>query len=398
MNKVIKNETEYEAALLRLEDLMDRNPDPGTPESEEMELLTVLIQDYESQKYHFATPDPVEAIKFRMEQGKLKPRDLIPFIGSRSKVSEILSKKRPLTLGMIRALHSGLGIPARSLIQQAEECETMDTDWDRFPLKEMIARGWVKAPPGADVRPCDILTSFFARARIGNLESVRCRSSHIRSARSMDDYALTAWSARVLIKASENPPKAKYQRESLTPDFMIRLIRLSSDSDGPLNAKYFLRDHGIPLMIERHLPGTYLDGAALKLVDLPPVIGLTLRYDRIDNFWFTLMHELAHLALDAGSETNIFYDDLDTEPEQDPHESEADQLAGEAIISEREWSRSAASRLCTAEAAERLASQLQIHPAIVAGRMRHEFKNYRLLTNLVGHRQVRKLFPEVNWG
>lgn len=398
MNKVIRSEADYAEALLKLENLMDRNPAPGTPESEELELLSLLIQDYESKRYHFAAPDPVEAIKFRMEQQNLTPRDLIPYIGSRGKVSEILARNRPLTLSMIRALHSGLGIPASALIQGKEQCEEVDIDWDRFPLKEIIGRGWVKpAGPPESIRSEDVLRPFFDKAGIGDLQKVLCRSSHIRTARPMDDYALMAWSARVLIRAPADPPAAKYQREKLTPDFLTQVSRLSAFDDGPLKVRNFLRGHGIFLVVERHLPGTYLDGAALGIQRGNPVIGLTLRYDRIDNFWFTLMHELAHLALHLDNESNIFYDDLDVGPEDDPREREAELLASEALIPNQVWKKSAASRVHSAEAVERLAKQLQIHPAIIAGRIHHEFKAYRLLNKLVGHRQVRKLFLEGNW-
>jgi len=109
------------------------------------------------------------------------------------------------------------------------------------------------------------------------------------------------------------------------------------------------------------------------------------------------MHELAHVALSHNDEDGIYYDDLETDAEGD-RELAADQLAGEALIPSDEWKKSPASHLRSPEAAEHLAKRLEIHPAIVAGRMRHEFKAYRLLNKLVGHGQVRRLFPEVKWG
>ena len=94
-------------------------------------------------------------------------------------------------------------------------------------------------------------------------------------------------------------------------DFLTQVARLSWSDDGPRAAQEFLAQHGIPLVIERHLPRTYLDGAALRLGDGRPVVALTLRYDRIDGFWFCLLHELAHvgrhLDRDAGT---AFIDDL----------------------------------------------------------------------------------------
>lgn len=398
MNKVIKNRTEYEETLRALEELLDRDPAPGTPENEELELLTLLVQEYESRQYQFVTPNPIEAIRFRMEQQKLTPRDLIPYMGSRSKVSEVLSGKRPLTLSMIRALHSGLGIPASVLIQEKDQNEEAHIDWDRFPIKQMIALGWIPTPKGT-VRSEEILRPFFAA--VGDLkpQAILYRSSiHVRSARSMDDYALAAWSARVLARASVSPPVVKYKPGILTDDCLRKVAQLSVSDTGPLLGRDFLKDNGIQLVVERHLPRTYLDGAVIMTNKLQPVIGLTLRYDRIDNFWFTVMHELAHLALHLDNESDIFYDDLDIEGDEDPREREANQLAGEALIPQETWNKSPASRLRSPVAAEHLAKQLQIHPAIVAGRMQHEFKAYQLLSNLVGHRKVRRLFPETKWG
>ena len=397
MNKVIKNKTKYEETLFALEELLDRDPAPGTPENEELELLALLIQDYESRQFEFAPPTPIEAIKFRMEQQNLTPRDLIPYIGSRSKVSEVLSKKRPLTLSMMRALHSGLGIPASVLIQEQDEDEEADIDWDRFPIKQMIAWGWITAP-ASQVRSEEILRPFFAA--VGDLkpQAILCRSSsHVRAARSMDDYSLAAWSARVLAKASVSPLVVQYEPGILSYEFLCKVAQLSVSDTGPLLAGDFLKEHGIQFVVERHLPRTYLDGAVIMIDKLCPVIGLTLRYDRIDNFWFTLMHELAHLALHLDSESDIFYDDLDIEAEDDPREREANKLAGEALIPHDAWENSPASRLRSPQAAEHLAKQLNIHPAIVAGRMQHEFKAYQLLRNLVGTGKLRRLFPEVNW-
>jgi HTH-type transcriptional regulator / antitoxin HigA len=140
-----------------------------------------------------------------------------------------------------------------------------------------------------------------------------------------------------------------------------------------------------------------LDGAAVLKHEGRPVIGLTLRHDRIDNFWFCLMHELGHVALHLDEKSSQFYDDLDVEAKSDSREREADEMAGEALIPEREWRKSPASRLRSPEAVQYLANKLRIHPAIVAGRIRHQFKSFRVLNQFVGHGQVRRLFPEINW-
>jgi HTH-type transcriptional regulator/antitoxin HigA len=116
--KVIKTEKEHKAALARIEELMDARP--GTREGEELDLLSALVDLYEKEAYPIDEPDPIEAILFRMEQQGLKPRDLVPYMGSKSKVSEVLSRRRGLSLNMIRGLASGLGIPADVLVREPQ--------------------------------------------------------------------------------------------------------------------------------------------------------------------------------------------------------------------------------------------------------------------------------------
>ena len=112
--KPIKTEKDYEAALKRVEILWD-NAKPNTVEGDELDILATLIEQYESKKYHIDLPDPIEAIKFRMEQMGLTQKDLAKMIGA-NRVSEILNRKRKLSLNMIRILYSNLNIPAESLI------------------------------------------------------------------------------------------------------------------------------------------------------------------------------------------------------------------------------------------------------------------------------------------
>lgn len=114
--KIIKSEAEYEAVLAHVESLMDAAP--GSPEEEELELFALLVEQYEKENYPIDLPDPVDAILFRMEQQGLTRKDLIPYLGSAGKVSEVLNRKRPLSLTMIRHLHEGLGIPADILLQE----------------------------------------------------------------------------------------------------------------------------------------------------------------------------------------------------------------------------------------------------------------------------------------
>ncbi|WP_322999923.1 transcriptional regulator [Castellaniella sp.] len=113
----IRTDADYKAALKTISRLMEHDPDMGTPEGDRLDVLTTLVQAYEAKNFQIDPPDPIEAIKFRMEQAGLTAKDLEPMIGQRNRVYEVLNRKRSLTLPMIWKLHKGLGIPAENLIQ-----------------------------------------------------------------------------------------------------------------------------------------------------------------------------------------------------------------------------------------------------------------------------------------
>jgi HTH-type transcriptional regulator/antitoxin HigA len=334
-----------------------------------------------------------------MEQQDLKQKDLVPYIGSPSKVSEVMSGKRSLTLSMMRALHSHLAIPATVLLQGGNALEEADKDtvaWTRFPLKEMVARGWISG--SIQREPERLLGSFFSQ--IGSpmeIAALLKRTETTRTARSMDPFALAAWKARIVNRATDDVPKVAYKPDSVDLKFMREVAQLSWAESGPRLAQEFLRTHGIPLIIEPHLSHTHLDGAAIMQGLDRPIIGMTIRHDRIDNFWFCLMHELAHISLHYGQGITHFFDNLDLKESTDPRELAADRLAAEALIPKEEWNRSPAKSLRSPEAAQHLARKLRIHPAIIAGRMRREAGSYKILNQLIGQGKVRLCFPEVNW-
>jgi HTH-type transcriptional regulator/antitoxin HigA len=120
MLRVIKNSQEHEAYLERAYELMQLDLQPDSPESDELELLSILIEDYEKRAHPVKSPNPIEAIRYRMDQLGLKPSELQKILGSRSRASEIMNGKRKLSLGMIRKLKNRLGIPAEILIQDYE--------------------------------------------------------------------------------------------------------------------------------------------------------------------------------------------------------------------------------------------------------------------------------------
>jgi HTH-type transcriptional regulator/antitoxin HigA len=114
----IRTEADHRAALRQISALMETDPEPGTPEGDRLDILATLVQAYEARHFPIGAPDPVEAIKFRMEQSGLTVKDLEPIIGRSNRVYEVLNHKRPLTLAMIRRLHRSLGIPAEVLISE----------------------------------------------------------------------------------------------------------------------------------------------------------------------------------------------------------------------------------------------------------------------------------------
>jgi HTH-type transcriptional regulator/antitoxin HigA len=394
--KVINTKQDYEEALELVGELMDKDPSPDSEDGEKLNLLATLIHDYESRMIPNSLPDPIDAILFRMEQQNLKPNDLVPYLGSRSKVSEILSRKRALTLSMIRALETGLGIPAKVLVKKSNDFKDEEFDWNRFPLREMEKRGYINKKLSTKIDIKQLIENFLSPIGTQAQLSVMLRKSNYRSARPVNRYALLAWATFIVKEAKKTKGLAKFNHRNINLELMQKVVQLSKKKDGPLLARALLKNYGIAVIIEPHFPQTYLDGATLFLDKEHPIIGLTLRYDRLDNFWFTLMHELAHLSLHYHKNLNFFFDDLDS-MDTNEHEHEADHLAQETLIPESKWESSPARIIPSPIAAESLANELGIHPAIVAGKMRRVGGKYIYLTNIINQAKARVYFPEKKW-
>ena len=404
--RVLKREADYEAALAYVETLMDAAP--GSPEEEELEVFALLVDTYEQTHYPIDLPDPIEAIKFRMEQQDLLQKDLVRYIGSQSKVSEVLNRRRPLSLTMIRALHEGLGIPAEVLLQESGEGISEDC-YDRrdFPFTAMFKRGYFAqfrgSLPEARLRSEALLGRFFSVFGNTTPQPVLCR----RTDRNQDINALVAWQAQALRLAQAEAEQVPDYDARTVDDVVLRaLVKQSYFSTGPKNARELLNRCGIHLIVLRHLPQTYLDGASFIAPWGRPVVGLTLRYDRLDNFWFTLLHELAHIRLHLHQAGVAFFDEtwhvgIETaQTSEDAREREANALAQELLIPAEIWEQKR-SNLPTSrseDAVRQTAEELRISPAIVAGRIRWETQDYAQLGSLVGARQVREQFVEYEVG
>ena len=404
----IRTEEDYEAALARVAGLMESlSPPEGQIEDEdhpariELEVLTDLVEHYEERHYPIDPPSPIAAIEFEIDQRGLTQRDLVPLIGSRAKVSEVLSGKRAITMSMARALHRHLSISADVLLQQPDadlNDSLSDIDWRRFPLKAMARLGWIPDTPDLRGHAEETMRDLISRAggpQVAEAYLFR-KNDHRRMNAKTDPYALRAWCWQVLASANGHPSAAPYEFGTVTPALLRNVAGFSSSENGPREAVELLARHGIAVEAVPHLPRTHLDGAALRLGDGRPVVGLTLRYDRIDNFWFCLLHELAHIGLHLDTEDEIFVHDHSLRNQEgyaaSTQELEADEWAEEALIPKAAWDESEVARNPYGMAVIALALDLGIHPAIVAGRVRYKSGNYRLLSQFVGSGQVRRQF------
>lgn len=395
----IRTEADHKATLARIDALMDAGAD--SPEADELSVLADLVEAYEAKHFPIELPTPVEAIRFRMEQAGLEPRDLEPYIGSRGKVSEVLSGKQPLTLAMIRALHKHLGIPAEVLVRGASPAgstaKTASLDWGRFPINQMAKRGWVRSVTSSKAKAEDLIGELIASA--GGMKAVPMplcrRNDAMRQNAKTDTYALLAWCLKALAASRDQKLTGSYKSGSITLEALAELAKLSAHEDGPKRARKALSSWGVHLICVSHLPKTYLDGAALRCAEGgAPIVALTLRYDRIDNFWFSLLHELAHVGRHFNGEIEAFVDDFSLRESpsrhEDPRENEADEWAEEALIPADLWAAAGLKSQASYSGIIAFSQRVGIHPAIVAGRLRHETRNFRAFAPLLGTGEVRK--------
>lgn len=395
MNRLIKTEEEYEAALKIIEKLFDSAP--GTPEGDELEYWIYLVEKYEDENYPIPELDPISAIKGAMELHNLKQADLIPYIGSKSKVSEVLSGKRPLSLNMIRNLSEGLHIPADILIKETEIRELPDSSilekCKEFPFTEMYNKGYFAdffngtLSKAKEVRD-ELLVKFIGSYDINNMSLAMDKKSDSKDS---NKSALLAWRIRVMnLALQEELPL--WDKCHLSEDIFQFMVHLSYFDKGPVLAKEYLNKLGIHVIFEPQLDKTYLDGSSFFMPDGSPVIALTLRHDRLDSFWFTLCHEISHLMLHFDADTKqAFFDDL-TVLDKTHKEKEADSYAGRLLIPEEKWKKAKLSINSTPGQILKFAEAEKISPSIPAGRIRYETKNYKVFSSLVGSGTVRKMF------
>ncbi len=393
--RIIKTDEQYQRYLREVERLAARDPDGDSQEGVRLELLAKLVEDYEKVRFPFRTPDPIDAIQFRMEEQGLRQKDIADLLGGKSRASEVLARKRPLTLPMIRALHEKLAIPSELLIREPVTSykDSDKVDEKDVPVELLVKRGWIESAQALS----SLLKQFYAPA--GSPVLLRHTLTFGANAKT-NRTNVWLWLSRVReVAASRSYLDGKYRREDINQELLRYIVKLSWMDKGPRLAKEFLEERGIALVIEPHLPSTHLDGAAMLGRNGAPVIGLTLREDRIDNFWYTLIHELVHVwkHIDMNKCPTIVDENIEKSDETEKIEREANDIAAETLLPHATWRRSEAFSNPSSKTILELASRLQISPAIVAGRVRYERRNYSQFSNLVGYRAVRAQFPEVHW-
>jgi len=396
--KLLKNNHDYEMALAYIESLMEQPESKET--NEEIELFTSLISFYEEKFFPVDLPDPIDAILFVMDQQGLGRKDLIPIIGSQSKVSEILNRKRPLSLSMIRRLHEELKIPAEILLQDTQQHQVPEKQfiYEHYPVPEMLTLGYF---PGfqkiSQVREHfeEAMSNLFRQFGGKPPQTIYCEQSKEKTNPNIN--VLLAWQAHILQKTSTDEID-DFSLETLDDSFFEELLSFSMYSKGPLLVKDYLQAYGIHFVIEQHLSKTYVDGAVFKYHDGKPMIVLSLRHDRVDNFWFTLMHELGHVVkhLYNDSDNKAFFDDTTSSPKEceSQLEQEANCFAMEYLIPSTmiPISELCDSSLWSPSKILATSKELKRSPAILAGRIRYETGDYSLFSEMLGTRALKCLF------
>jgi HTH-type transcriptional regulator/antitoxin HigA len=274
-------------------------------------------------------------------------------------------------------------------------------DLTKLPVKEMKKRGWLEQmpmlPTMAPLADDDLAAAFVSQGFQGQWRP-SLQKQHVRMGSEQDPYALLAWKAQVLLKARRISAGLQGGHQTFDVHAAIkRLVALSALPDGPIKAADVLRENGIILVFEKHLPATYLDGAAMLLEDGVPVIGLTLRFDRLDNFWFVLLHEVAHVVLHRERGLREGFFDEDQAAPQDKLEQEADEFANSAFIPAEVWHRAFVRFTASSEQVKQFALERKVGPAIVAGRIRRERGDWTLFGELVGTGTVRNLVKSAGY-
>ena len=289
------------------------------------------------------------------------------------------------------------GTSPRIIGQKFEE-----TDWTKFPVQEVFNRGWITKSERQSKN--DTFKNWFENA-IGPYGTATFHRRKISDDENTNRESVLTWEARVLQLAESELANSPISDFELNERWLPDLVRLTNRDDGPALAKEALRQQGILLVFEKQLSNTDLDGAAMLSHEGVPIIALTLRFDRLDYFWFTLFHELGHVYLHLYSNSNFHFFDQRTSPDNeetsqpnqfwgDELEVQANKFALEKLIDSNTWDTCLSRFSATERSVVADANRLGIHPSIIAGRIRNERGDYSILSGLVGQGSLHNLFGE----
>lgn len=320
-------------------------------------------------------------------------------------ISEIVSGKKQITPETALGLAAAFGTSAEMWLEleaafrlrlARQSGATGDVErrghiYGMVPVKELVRRGWIADSDDVDELESQIQT-FLKAEILDEMPPLRLAARRTVS-RDPDPRGVLAWTRRVEQLAAAQKVGA-YDSVRLS-EVVDGLLELTSLEDGPLEVGAVLRGAGVCFVVVPHLPRTYFDGA-LIWVDGNPVVALTLRHDRLDSFWFTLMHEVAHLA--SGHEGNRL-EDLDGDAGGDPEEAEADRKAAEWLVPGKPIADlvAAVSPYFSRQAIWSFAESIGRHPAIVVGRLQHDghVSQAHLRGSIPGVRRMLEPFTDV---
>jgi HTH-type transcriptional regulator/antitoxin HigA len=386
------------------DELVGMQRDALTSQIEELEediavyddLRSGRVTSFDAERLH-ELPDIL--IRARIARG-MSQKDLAAFLGLKEQQIQRYEAERYRSASLDRLVEvsEALNVHIRNRAELVGDGRLASVDpavWQTFPIAEMYKRGWFEDFSGtmAQARKAAIdLVPAFLQGSGGRHAPAALHRKSVRASGQVHEASIAAWEARVRQLAERDPPGKEFSPELIDDAWVAGLVALTLDPDGPAKAIPYLRAIGISLIVEPQLPGTLLDGAALCTFGSHAIIALTLRHDRLDNFWFTLLHELGHLKRHIGDAGySAIFDDTET-PASDDIEREADAFALEALLPVAKWNLAVARFTRTEKAVNGDAKRFGVGPAIIAGRVRREAGDYTILRGLVGAGEVRRQF------
>lgn len=278
--------------------------------------------------------------------------------------------------------------------------KTEELDWTKFPINEVTEKGWISKT--SNQSKIDTFKNWFRNAT-GPYGTPTFQRRKISDDENTNKESILTWEARVLQLAEQELRNSSISDFEWDERWLKDLARLTADEKGPILAKEALRQQGILLVIEKQLSDTYLDGAAMLSHEGVPIVAMTIRFDRLDYFWFTLFHELGHVYCHLYGNSNfIFFDQRNSlkndETSYANHfwgnelEDQANKFAFEKLINTDDWDTCLSRFSATEKLVKADARRLGIHPSIVAGRIRNERRDFSILSSQIGQGMLHKHF------